>query len=166
MTFTPIPELNAFICEIAVSGVSSITDLTGKTIGLSAITYDTGSQIQLLSDIITIPANCDIYIKANISIYGRNAANGAFLIKFVDADTNIDIVEQSQGLSFLRPAGTTSSVWMAGLEAYMIKLNSASSQRIKVVAASGNSQTGDVLAPDSANLYRPNPTVFIMYTGS
>lgn len=164
MSFIPSPELDAFICEIAVSGASNISTLTGVTVGLGSISYDSGSLIQLSSNVITIPANCDVYIKTNISIYGRGTADGAFTIKFVDADTGTDVISQSHGVSYLRGSG--SSVWMAGLEAYMLKFTSASPQRIKIVATSGNAAVGDVLAPDSANLYRPNPTVFIMYTGS
>lgn len=166
MSFIPSPELDAFICEIAVSGASNISTLTGVTVGLGSISYDSGSLIQLSNNVITIPANCDVYIKTNISIYGRGTADGAFTIKFVDADTGTDVISQSHGVSYLRVSGSSASVWMAGLEAYMLKFTSASPQRIKIVATSGNAAVGDVLAPDSANLYRPNPTVFIMYTGS
>ena len=166
MTFIPSPELNDFICEILVSGVSNITTTAASLVGLDSITYDTGGQIQLSSNIITLPANCDIYIKTGISAYGRGTANGGFYIRFVDADTNIDIDNQSIGLTYMRPVGSTASIWMAGLETYMIKLSSPSSQRIKILAQTTNSAVADILAPNSANAYRPNSTIFIMYTGS
>lgn len=160
MTFSPVPYIDCYICEIEVLASGNITSPT-TAIPLGSILIDTGGQISVASNFITFPANREYFVKANLTLLNVNDVNASAQPVFVDA-SNVPLSYQAGGDSASR-TGAASGVWFSGVDCIMTLFSSASSRSAKICLL-GADVTYPMATPyNDVTNYIPNGSITILY---
>lgn len=161
MSFQPIPYIDCHICEIEILETLNIASNT-TAINLGNILVDTGGQISITNNFINFPANREFFVKSNLIVQAVNTGStSAPQPSFLDA-SNALVNHQAYGLCIMR-AGSTSGVWFASVDCFMMLFSSASIRSIKLGLVNVSSTLAINVPYNSATSYIPNSTITIMY---
>ncbi len=160
MTFSPVPYIDCYVCEIEVLASGNIT-LPTTALTLGSILLDTGGQISVASNFINFPENREYFVKANLTFLNVNDVNASANPTFVDS-LNIALSYQAAGDSPSR-TGASSGVWFSGVDCFMTLFSSASSRSAKICLLGASATYPMAVAYNDALSYIPNSSITILY---